>query len=463
MKAKRLFNYIGAGLLALSSVSLLACTEIEDGYNDIDSWPDVTDYSSKIQHPCMLHTDADFEFVKSKIDAGEQPWKNAFVHLEQNSHAQAGQVASPVKLLARLDQNNWQSTYPDDWSNYTKLMRDAASAYQLALRWRLSGDDEYAATAVNMLNAWAATCTGFIVNSNGEFIDPNEFLILIQVYQLANAAEILRSYEGWKEADFTTYKNWMVDVFYPHATKFLSLHNGYVDCPLHYWLNWDLAAMNAILSIGILTDDSFKINEAIQYFKFGVGSGNIGNAVPFVHQDPDSSELLGQCQESGRDQGHATLCVSLMGVFCQMAKNIGEDLFIFDNNRALAMCEYVAKYNYGETEEASGGSWKMINFKYDVTSLPYTAYENCTGDSWPSISYQEHKEGKETRGEVRPAWELVKRLASDYGQSSIYADMWVSKMRENVSRGYSDGMAGDYGPNSGGYDQLGCGTLMFAR
>ena len=37
--------------------------------------------------------------------------------------------------------------------------------------------------------------------------------------------------------------------------------------------------------------------------------------------------MLGQCQESGRDQGHATLCVSLLGAFCQMAKNVGEDLF----------------------------------------------------------------------------------------------------------------------------------------
>ena len=34
---------------------------------------------------------------------------------------------------------------------------------------------------------------------------------------------------------------------------------------------------------------------------------------------PELSQILGQCEESGRDQGHATLCVSLMGTFCQMA------------------------------------------------------------------------------------------------------------------------------------------------
>lgn len=36
-------------------------------------------------------------------------------------------------------------------------------------------------------------------------------------------------------------------------------------------------------------------------------------------------------------------------------------------------------------------------------------------------------------------------------------------MRENAARGNSDGGAGDYGPNSGGFDQLGFGTLMFAK
>ena len=44
---------------------------------------------------------------------------------------------------------------------------------------------------------------------------------------------------------------------------------------------------------------------AIVYFKNEEGrdkeAGNIKNAVPFLHQDPDSDEILGQCEESRRD------------------------------------------------------------------------------------------------------------------------------------------------------------------
>ena len=29
-----------------------------------------------LKHPCMLHTETDFEFVKGKVQAGAQPWKN---------------------------------------------------------------------------------------------------------------------------------------------------------------------------------------------------------------------------------------------------------------------------------------------------------------------------------------------------------------------------------------------------
>lgn len=295
MIMKQIYTYIGAGLVALSFTNLIACTEIEHGVNDIDTWEEVKDYTEALNHPCMLHTQEDFDFVKGKLQAGQQPWANAYTHLEQSEYARNTWVATPVEKLARLDQTNWSgperweenglSEYytPDAWTNYTHLMKDAAAAYQLALRWKLSDDDTYAKAGIDILNAWANKCTGYIVNSKGEFIDPNQYLIAIQIYQLANAAEILRDYEGWSEADFTAYKNWMVDVFYPQATNFLNLHNGFTDCPLHYWLNWDLAEMTAVLSIGILTDDNFKINEAIQYFKFGVGGGNIINAVPFMH------------------------------------------------------------------------------------------------------------------------------------------------------------------------------------
>lgn len=32
----------------------------------MSSWPEVKDYVTTLEHPCMLHTETDFEFVKEK-------------------------------------------------------------------------------------------------------------------------------------------------------------------------------------------------------------------------------------------------------------------------------------------------------------------------------------------------------------------------------------------------------------
>ena len=90
-----------------------------------------------------------------------------------------------------------------------------------------------------------------------------------------------------------------------------------------------------------------KDNKLFYIYKFRTmknGTGNKANAIVATHTDPNSSETLAQCQESGRDQGHATLDVTLMGVLCQTAQNAGiGDLFT--TYKALEMAEYVAKYN----------------------------------------------------------------------------------------------------------------------
>lgn len=440
-------------LSSLLALNLSACTDIQDGTTDIDSWPEVNKY--ELKHPCMLHTADDFTFVKGKVAEGASPWKEAFTKLEANSYAQSSYVASPVETLKRLDPTNWGAIHPDH-SNYTNLMRDAAAAYQLGLRWRISGDEQYAKACIKILNAWATTCKGFVVNNNGAFIDPNENLVAIQVHQLANAAEALRDYPGWAVADFKKFQIWISDVFYKHASNFLLSHST-AQYPLHYWLNWDLAQMTAILSIGILNDDQNKINEVIQYFKYGKGAGCIYNAIPFMHDDPDSSEKIAQCQESGRDQGHATLCVSLMGSLCQMAYNIGEDLFAFDNNRVLAMTEYVGKYNLLK-EGVNSTTGADADFVYSRNGFPYTLYNNGEGD-YPTLSYDETRKGngEVSRGTQRPGWDLIyNHYAKVKGVSTIYSKEFADRMRP-------DGGGGHYGPNSGGFDQLGFSTLMFTK
>jgi hypothetical protein len=206
---------------------------------------------------------------------------------------------------------------------------------------------------------------------------------------------------------------------------FLTHHNN--ACITNYWANWDLCTMASILGIGILCEDQAKINQAVNYFKNGAGNGAITHAVPFLHPGG-----LGQWQESGRDQGHTMLGIGLMGAICEMAWNQGIDLYGYDDSRFLSGCEYVAAYNLGK-------------------DVPFTTYGWGNGDSCAWRTQTVISSG--SRGQIRPIWELVyNHYVKRQGLSAPNVTAMAAQVRP-------EGGGGDYGPNSGGYDQLGFGTL----
>ena len=55
----------------------------------------------------------------------------------------------------------------------------------------------------------------------------------------------------------------------------------------------------------------------------------------------------GQCQESGRDQGHVILGLGAMSAVCEIAWKQGNDLYSSFDNRILTGYEYTVKYNLG--------------------------------------------------------------------------------------------------------------------
>jgi hypothetical protein len=369
-----------------------------------------------------LHTEEDFKRVRQKLAAGEEPWLSGWNKLVSNPRAQTTWKANPVVKLIRGG-NSREEPDPD---NYSRAMNDAAAAYQLALRWKISGDDSFAQAGINILNSWASTCERISGNSNTALAGG------IYGYQFAVAAELLRDYEGWVTEDFESYKQWMVDVFYSLNMNFLKSHWG--TCDSHYWANWDLCNLASVIAIGILTDNRSMYNYAVNYLQKGNGNGNLFKAINHVFEDENGG--LAQLQESGRDQGHSLMVIGLLGTICQLTWNQGDDFYGLDDNRVLKATEYTAKYNVAQ-----------LNVPFKAYTRYYGA--NCSqSETHTAIS-------PSGRGEVRPIWTApyyhytkVKKLAATYTGMG-------------VQQTHPEGGGGDYGPNSGGYDHLGFGTLMF--
>lgn len=114
--------------------------------------------------------------------------------------------------------------------------------------------------------------------------------------------------------------------------------------------NWGAIVNRFRMACALAIDDKVMYQAAIDYFLQANDNGALPNYV---------SET-GQCQETGRDQGHAQLGLGAMCEICEMAWEQGDDLWGVLDNRMMKGIEYTAKYNLG----------------YDV---PFETWTDCTG------------------------------------------------------------------------------------
>jgi hypothetical protein len=389
-------------------------------------------------HPGGLHTQADFDRVKAQLATNEPTVVQAYNKLKTNAYSASNVVTYPVETIVRGGSGE----------NYMNAARGAAMAYQNALHWKISGEIAHAERAVTILNSWAKICKHVTGDTNQSLASG------LYGYQFANAAELMRDYEGWKQADFKAFQEWMLYIWYPRCIDFLKRrHDTNYG---HYWSNWGLCNVLAVMSIGILCDDIFIYNQGLEYYRYdlaGTFTDNrtppidnngynefIGNLVPAVHADSRGPlGYLGQMQESGRDQGHALMALGLAVDVCQVGYNQGDDLFAYMDNRIAAGIEYVACYNSGVNDVPWWDYWY-----HDVR----TSYEN----SWKQTANDEGG-----RGAFRPYWDrVIGHYEGIKGIPMTYSH--AMKNKETVDNG-----GGNYGQTSGGFDHLGFSTLMCTR
>jgi hypothetical protein len=365
-------------------------------------------------HPGLLHTRTDLARMAAKVKAGAAPYTAGYAKLTANRHAQSGWKANPQAVVYRGEGSP---------QNYTILYNDIHAAYQNALRYHVSGDSAYADTAVAILNAWSARLTQ-VTGSADRFLAAG-----LYGYQFANAAELVRDHGDFELGRF---QEMLSKRFGAISDDFLVRHNG--AFVTNYWTNWDLCAMACVLATGIFCDDRAQVARAVDYFKHGDGLGAIKHAIPVVHADG-----LAEWLEAGRDQGHALLGVGLMGTFCEMAWNQGIDLYGYDDNRFLKGAQYVAKWSLGG-------------------AVPYAANTRRKGavGGW-SGNETATRAAAVDPGMQRPIWAMI---ANHYTKRRGLSATYLTRA---AAKAAPEGGGGDYGPNSGGYDQLGFGTLAFTR
>lgn len=404
-------------------------------------------FAQGFRHPGALHTQEDFDRIKAQLAAGEARVKAGYNRLINNSYASSAYSPNPQGSIISGGTGE----------NYAPAMRDAAAAYQNALRWKLDGSAAHADKAVEILNAWARTCK--YIGGDSNFALGGGFY----GYEFANAGELMRDYEGWKRDDFKRFQDWMRYVFFPANANFLIHRNG-TDAsgwPCHYPTNWGFVNVLSVMTIGILCDDPFIYNFGVQYYKYDLKNNHVnyvdpaagtvariygfteylGNGVPVLYSEPTAPYgFIGQMQESGRDQGHAMLAVGLPVDICETAWNQGDDLYSWMDNRLAAGIEYQAAHGANELG--------LIDF-----TVPWTTF------TFISARGQVQRQEEVSKGYTgdRPFWD---RIIGHYEGIKGVAMNYSRLIRDKLD---IDGGGGQYGTTGGGFNHLGFTTLTCTR
>lgn len=351
-------------------------------------------------HPGLLHTQADFDRIKAQLAAGNPTVTEAYNQLVASKYAN-NEASWPTEIIVRGGTSG---------QNYINTCRGAAIAYQNALRWKIEDNRTCAQHAVNTMMNFARIAKGFGGDSNWALACG------LQGYQFANAAELVRDYDGWSTADFEEFKQWMLTVWYNGNMQFLRYRNGTWEnagkwwrAPGHYWSNWTLSNALSVISIGVLCDDPYIYNQGMSFFKYDqcgtfvdprtanpiINDGTTEFLGNFVVTTSESSletgayGRLGQMNESGRDGGHSAMALGLAVDIAKTGWNQGDDLFSYMDHRLAAGIEFMA----GQILSVANMPW--TNYQYTSSGYSFT-------DSRAPI-----QTGYAMPAETRPYWGTI--------------------------------------------------------
>ncbi|MBD3384635.1 DNRLRE domain-containing protein [candidate division KSB1 bacterium] len=283
-------------------------------------------------HPGILITQDQIDFVRAKIQFGKPPWKEAFQKAQQHEYAQGRYRPSPVDTLTRT------GFYSKSISRgYRELSADARAVFINAQLWALTDNLDYAQNAINIINAWSAGNKA-ITGGNDKLTGGTACI------QFCNAAELLKhSDSGWSLKDQQLFETWLRKIFWPLLRDFIPAYNG----------NWDAVIGQGLVSMGIYLDDSFIFDHAVNYYLNGIGNGKMSY---YVRRDSTTQETL-------RDQGHEQMGIGALAGIAEIAWNQGIDLYSTKNNRLLRGVEGTAK-RVLETEHRRLPIWESMYNHY---------------------------------------------------------------------------------------------------
>ncbi|MFF0339581.1 alginate lyase family protein [Kribbella sp. NPDC004875] len=280
--------------------------------------PAAVDAPTAFTHPGVGVSTAQLDFVRAKVQAGAQPWTNAFNQAKSSAYAALSRTPKPRATVECGPYSN---------PNYgcTDEREDAIAAYTDALLWYLTRDDRYAQKSIELMDAWSATIRDH-TNSNAPL------QTAWSASSWPKAAEIIKyKYGNWPNAG--RFATMLRTVYLPEIING-SNSNG----------NWELSMTEAIQGIGVFLEDKAVYDKAIALYRLRVpayvyleSDGALPKTVPSQNLDTrdkivsywqgQGTFVTGLTQETCRDFTHTGYGISSISHVLETSRIQGVDLY----------------------------------------------------------------------------------------------------------------------------------------
>ncbi|QLD12004.1 alginate lyase family protein [Microbacterium oleivorans] len=216
--------------MSVDAVALTGVVErIEPVPTDCVAWSGIPD--AEAGRGDVLVSGARIDAVSSRIAAGVEPQASAYPSLLDDAEAGLGRSpAPPTTFFVPF-------FYNDPTAHRAArdgLQNDANTAYQLALAYRLSGDERYGAHAADFIDAWTSTVTCVRTREDSALAFSYHFPAFI------HAAELLRGTDAWNAEAEAAFAGFLRETALPVAGSILHRTNN--------WGSWALETTTAAVS-----------------------------------------------------------------------------------------------------------------------------------------------------------------------------------------------------------------------
>ncbi|AFH61854.1 alginate lyase family protein [Paenibacillus caseinilyticus] len=203
-------------------------------------------------HPGGVHSEAQLASAKRNIAGGLQPWADAMKELIPRADFY---LSEPPSASADFHVPGYYEDPAGHTGASEVLHTDVRAAYASALAYRLTGRTAYAEKAKAILNDWAFRNTA-VSGTDGP---------LVMTYSgvgFIHAAELLRDYSGWSEADKTAFSNWLTNVYLARAANPIKTRSN----------NWGDWGIYGAMAAYYYKDDPVLLNAEITRLKNKIDS-----------------------------------------------------------------------------------------------------------------------------------------------------------------------------------------------